>query len=74
MPVSILTWANLNHSLCGHHSDPVYELLQLGRWYWLIAELYLLIASLVLGFGGNLMLISLVHYLLGFCKGKQKLN
>lgn len=72
MPVSILTWANLNHSLCGHHSDPVYEHLELGRWYWLAAELYLLIASLLLGFGGNLLLISMVHSLLGLCKGPQK--
>ena len=74
MPMSTLTWANLNHSLCGHHSDPLYDLLQLGRWYWLWAELYLLIASLVLGFGGNLLLISLVHNVLNLCRGKQKLH
>lgn len=26
MPVSLLTWANLNHSLCGVHNDPFYEI------------------------------------------------
>ena len=64
MPIGILTWANLNHSLCGHHSDPFYEHFNLGRWYWLWAELYLLVASLGIGFGINLMLISIAHTIL----------
>jgi len=26
LPMSLLTWANLNHSLCGVHNDPFYEM------------------------------------------------
>lgn len=47
MPISLMTWANLNHSLCGLHSDPAYELLNLGKWYWLVSEIYLTMAQFV---------------------------
>ena len=45
MPISLLSWANLNHSLCDLESDPVYILLGLGKWYWFWAEVYLSLAS-----------------------------
>lgn len=64
MPVSVLTWANLNHGLCGHHSDPLYSAFELGRWYWLWAEVYLSLACLI-GYGYNLLVISLVHRVVG---------
>lgn len=40
-PVALLTWANLNHSLCGTDTDPAFYYLNLGKWYYLWAELYL---------------------------------
>lgn len=59
MPISLFTWANLNHSLCGVHNDPFYELFQLGKWYWLWADLYLTVACF-LGFALNLVLITVL--------------
>ena len=40
-PISLMTWANLNHTLCGTDSDPVWLLLGLGKWYYFISEFYL---------------------------------
>ena len=40
-PIALLTWANLNHALCGTDSDPVWHLLELGKWYYLACEVYL---------------------------------
>lgn len=40
-PVALLTWANLNHTLCGTEGDPVWLLLDLGKWYYPAAEIYL---------------------------------
>ena len=41
MPIALLTWANLNHTLCGTDTDPVWLLLDLGKWYYPLAEVYL---------------------------------
>ncbi len=46
-PISRLTWANLNHTLCGVSNDPFYELLDLGYTYYLLADLYLLFSCFV---------------------------
>ena len=40
-PFALLTWANLNHTLCGTDSDPVWLHLGLGKWYYAAAEIYL---------------------------------
>lgn len=40
-PVALISWANLNHTLCGTDSDPIWYLLDLGKWYYLAAEVYL---------------------------------
>ena len=40
-PVALITWANLNHCLCGTDSDPFWRLLGLDKYYWIIAEIYL---------------------------------
>lgn len=63
MPFSLLTLSNLNHSLCGFESDPVYEHFNLGKWYWLWAELYLTLTCLI-GFGLNATLVTLIHYIM----------
>jgi TMEM164 family len=57
LPVSLLTWANLNHSLCGVHNDPFYEMFQLGKWYWFWADFYLTLACFV-GFIANIVLVT----------------
>ena len=40
-PVALLTWANLNHALCGTDSDPFWLHLNLGKWYYALGEFYL---------------------------------
>ena len=50
LPTSLVTWANLNHSLCGVENDPFYEHFNLGKWYWLYAEVYLSIVSFLFFF------------------------
>lgn len=59
MPSSLMTYANLNHSLCGYDSDPMYKNFNLGKWYWLWAEVYLSIACFI-GYSVNLLIVSLV--------------
>jgi hypothetical protein len=75
MPVSVLTWANLNHGLCGTDSDPVYIYLESqgsGKWYYLHAEIYLSLASLLLGYGINYLVISVTHQILNLFGKKGK--
>ena len=53
-PIALLTWANLNHTLCGTDSDPLWLHLGLGKWYYAIGELYLggaCIAFYLINFG-----------------------
>ena len=42
-PVSLLTYANLNMTLCPALGDPFES--SLGRWYYLISDLYIFIAG-----------------------------
>jgi len=44
-PIALATWANLNHTLCGTYSDPVWDYGGLGKWYYPLAEIYLAIAA-----------------------------
>jgi hypothetical protein len=46
-PLSLLTWANLNHSLCGVDNDPFYSYFEMGKWYYFWADLYLLFSCYV---------------------------
>jgi hypothetical protein len=57
MPIALLTWANLNHTLCGTHSDPVWHLFGLGKWYYPLAEIYL---------GAAAMAFILVNYAIAY--------
>ena len=41
-PLSRLTWANLNHTLCGVGNDPFYSGFDLGHTYYFWADFYLL--------------------------------
>ena len=45
-PISAMTWANLNHTLCGVNNDPFYANFEMGKWYHFFAEFYLMIPSL----------------------------
>lgn len=47
-PLSLLTWANLNHCLCGTATDPFWLYLDLGKWYYVVGEFYLSSASILL--------------------------
>lgn len=44
-PISALTWANLNHTLCGIDNDPWRRHFQLGKYYFFWAEFYLLLGA-----------------------------
>ena len=63
-PLSMLTWANLNHSLCGVGNDPFYAFLDLGESYYFWADLYLLFTSMV-GNAINIAIVTLVLKLSG---------
>ena len=41
-PISLLTWANLNHTLCGVGNDPFYSHFNLGYTYYFWSDFYLL--------------------------------
>lgn len=41
-PLSEMTWANLNHTLCGLDNDPFYHYFDMGEWYYLWSDIYLL--------------------------------
>jgi hypothetical protein len=41
-PIALYTWVNLNHSLCGVDNDPFYAIFDLGKWYYIWADVYLL--------------------------------
>lgn len=47
MPLSRITWANLNHTLCGVKNDPFYVYLELGEHYYLCGDLYLMLGCFV---------------------------
>jgi len=64
MPISALTWANLNHTLCGVDNDPFYKMFDLGKWYYIWSDLYLL-GSCCVGYLLNYVIIVSVFFLLG---------
>jgi len=47
MPLSMTTWANLNHALCGIDNDPFYAYFDLGEWYYFWSDGYLLFSCMV---------------------------
>lgn len=47
MPLSVATWANLNHALCGVDNDPFYAFFDLGASYYAWADAYLLFSCMV---------------------------
>lgn len=63
MPVSALTWANLNHTLCGVDNDPFYKAFDLGKSFYFWSELYLLFSCCV-GYLVNYVIITTAFYLL----------
>ena len=46
-PFAYISWANLNHTLCGVDNDPFFANLDMGQWYYLWADLYLLFSCYV---------------------------
>jgi len=47
MPLSRLTWANLNHTLCGVSNDPFYVYFELGEHYYLMGDFYLMFSCFI---------------------------
>ena len=47
-PISAMTWANMNHTLCGVDNDIFYNTFDLGKWYYLFAEVYLFLSSMLI--------------------------
>jgi len=44
-PLSHLSWANLNHTLCSVENDPWKNFFNMGVYYYLWAEFYLFLPS-----------------------------
>ena len=63
-PLSVATWANLNHALCGVDNDPFFKHFDLGEWYYLWAELYLLFSSMV----GQVLNYAIIYIVLSFMR------
>jgi hypothetical protein len=63
MPLSALTWANLNHTLCGLDNDPFYKAFDLGKWFYFWSELYLCFSCFV-GYFLNYVIISTTFFVL----------
>lgn len=62
-PLSLLTWANLNHTLCGVDNDPIYVIFELGETYYMWADVYLG-AACYLALGANLAICYIVKRLI----------
>lgn len=45
LPMSLMTWANLNFMLCRPDHDPFVP--YIGNWYYAFSELYLNLVSLI---------------------------
>ncbi len=45
-PLSAMTWANLNHTLCGIDNDPWRTYFNLGKYFFFWAEFYLFLGAL----------------------------
>ena len=71
-PISLYTWANLNHTLCGVSNDPFFALIN-DESYYFWAELYLMFSCYV-GIYLNLVIIYIVSTLLSPFYHKEKTN
>lgn len=69
-PLSLLFWANLNHTLCSVDNDPWYVYFNLGPWYLFWAEGYLLFSCYV-GIILNFIICYIVKNFL-LCPRKEK--
>jgi hypothetical protein len=47
-PIAEITWANLNHTLCSLPNDPFDSFFGMGKWYFLWAEIYLGLSSILM--------------------------
>merc|ERR1712051_668366 len=71
-PLSQLTWANLNHTLCGVDNDPFYRTFDLGYSYYLLADIYLLGGCIVTILVNCSICCVIKHILLPMITGKKK--
>ena len=46
-PIALSVWANLNHTLCGTNTDPIWLIFDLGKWYYLAGEFSLGLAAAI---------------------------
>jgi len=46
-PISHLTWANINHTLCSVENDVFKTTFNLGEYYYFWAEFYLFLPSFI---------------------------
>ena len=62
-PMAVYTWSNLNHTLCGVDNDPFFKFFEMGQWYYLWSDLYLLFSCYV-GLALNYVICFLVKIVL----------
>ena len=68
-PLSLYTWANLNHTLCGIENDPFYAIFNLDENYYGLAEIYLMLCC-YLGIALNFIVVGLLSRLLCIVQDK----
>jgi len=73
MPLSALTWANLNHTLCGLPNDPFFNFFDLGKMFYFWSEFYLLFSCMV-GNAINLVFVTAAFKIFGSSKNTPKLE
>ena len=49
-PMSAMTWANLNHTLCGIDNDPWRVTFGMHKYFYFWAEFYLMLASVTISY------------------------
>lgn len=69
--LSAITWANLNHTLCGIDNDPFYAFFDLGKTYFFWADAYLLFSCMV-GYTVNFIVQKLFFAIFGAKEEKPK--
>jgi len=68
LPAALVSWANLDMTLCHAETDPFYPML--GKWYYLAADLYLQIPSYI--FAYSFLIVAEVIYYIGDSIGYNK--
>jgi len=68
LPISVLTWANLDQALCHALTDPFYPLFE--KWYYLMADVYVSPGSFVFSYA-YLIAAEVIYFVMDIIRGKK---